>query len=143
MPILPGFVLYRGLCLGSATSDESTPDLAYELLSRNIYLREGSTEMAKMERKYSLPGFYRKNWRKNTRTEEAMLRLLVGHIGAEELTVGFSGSDAYFWGAVVRLLLRFLRGRRVAIRCGGAVSSLGACSVRGEESERERREMAL
>ena len=62
-----------------------------------------------MEGKYSLQGFYRKNWRKNTRKEEAMLRLLVGRIEAEELTVGFSGGGACIRCAVAWKVPRLLR----------------------------------
>ena len=93
-------------------------------------------EVAKRERKYNLEGFYRKNWRKNTRKEEAMLRLLEGRIEAEELTVGFSGGGACLRGAVVRLLLRLLQRRRAAMRCGGAVFFSGHAlrAGRGEQA---------
>ena len=137
MSILPRFALYRSLYFGSATSGESTPDLAYKLLSAKIYLRKRSTEITKMERKYSLQGFYRKNWRKNTRKEEAMLRLLVRRIGAEELTVGFSGGAAYLRCPVARQVLRPLR-QRAAVWWRGVFSGRALRAGR-EERAREAR----
>ena len=112
------------------------PDLAYELLSAKIYLRERSMEVAKMERKYNLEGFYRKNWRKNTRKEEARLRLLMWRIGAEKLTVGFLRRRVSL-GRGVRLLLRLLRWQRAAMRCGGAMFCPGRAlrAGRGERAK--------
>ena len=95
-----------------------------------------------MERKYILQGFYRKNWRKNTCKEEAMLRLLVGRIEAEKLTVDFSGGAACLRSAVARQFLRLLRRRCAAVRWRRG-SSLGARCVRGEESRREKEGMAV
>ena len=82
-----------------------------------------------METKYSLQGFYRKNWRNNTRKEEATLRLLVGRIEAEELTVVSPGR-----GGAAGLA------SSPATACGGAVARclLWARAACGERRTSER-----
>ena len=80
--------------------------------------------------------FYRKNMRKNTRAEDAMLRWISRGLGADGLTGVCSGGGACSLvdGGAVR------QASAPATSCGGGgmSSSLGAQCGLGEESERER-----